>query len=137
MTQSGMDDQPTCGKGLAYNAALPAKLGDLTASVADILEHHMKALDLGDPSAAREHGAYRELVQQHRSTAGQLHATAERMASLRDLPMGKHDFQIMASPAAASVFERFVKLEQELVTYLQGRLDGDRTMLDAMRGAHS
>ena len=31
-----MDDQPTCGKGLAANSALPAKLEDLTAAMAQV-----------------------------------------------------------------------------------------------------
>jgi hypothetical protein len=31
-------DQPTCGQGLAENAVLPAKLGELIASVAANLE---------------------------------------------------------------------------------------------------
>ena len=41
-----MDEQQTCGKGLASNASLPDKLGALTGAVADILEAHMPALDL-------------------------------------------------------------------------------------------
>jgi hypothetical protein len=32
-----MDPQPTCGKGLAENAELLAKLGELTSAVGDIL----------------------------------------------------------------------------------------------------
>jgi hypothetical protein len=43
-----MDDQPTCGKGLAEHAVLPAKLGELIVSVAGVLEAHMPALDLTD-----------------------------------------------------------------------------------------
>ncbi len=38
-----MEDQQTCGKGLAEHAALPGKLADLTESVAGILEIHTEA----------------------------------------------------------------------------------------------
>ena len=65
-----MDEQQTCGKGLASNASLPDKLGALTGAVADILEAHMPALDLTDPAAAQEHAAYAQLVAEHRAAAG-------------------------------------------------------------------
>jgi len=44
-------EHETCGKGLAAHSSLPAKLGDLTDAVADVLEIHTTALDLG--AAAR------------------------------------------------------------------------------------
>ena len=67
-----MDDQPTCGKGLAEHAVLPAKLGALTAAMATVLEIHMKALDLKDENARREHEAYRRLAKEQHSIAAQL-----------------------------------------------------------------
>jgi hypothetical protein len=130
-----MDDQPTCGKGLAENAALPARLGDLTAAVAAILEHHMKALDVTDDRSIKEQEVYRQLAQRHRNTAAQLHETAKLMASFRDLPMGRHHFQVMAAPEASAVFDHFVTLEEELVAFLQQRVKQDRAMLAAMRSA--
>lgn len=130
-----MEDEPTCGKGLAEHSVLPAKLGELTAAVAEILEVHMTALDLSDENSRKEHDAYRELAKEHRETAVQLQATAERMAGYRDLPMGRHDMEVMASPKAREVFERFVKLEQEILELLQRRLERDRQMLGEMGGA--
>jgi len=41
-----MKNQQTCGPGLAEHSVLPAKVGELIASLAEILELHMKALDL-------------------------------------------------------------------------------------------
>jgi hypothetical protein len=38
-----MEDQRTCGKGLAEHSALPAKLGELTAAMAENLEIHMRS----------------------------------------------------------------------------------------------
>jgi hypothetical protein len=128
-----MENPTTCGQGLAENSVLPAKLGELTASVAEILEVHMKALDLTDESSRKEYDAYLGLVEEHRRTASALQATARRMAGYRDLPMGRHDPEAMSSPEALEAFEKFVKLEQELLALLQKRLEGDRKMLGEMR----
>jgi hypothetical protein len=69
------DDQPTCGKGIAANAVLPAKLAELTAATAEVLERHTKALDLTDPAAREEREAYVALVRAHRAIAGEPGAT--------------------------------------------------------------
>ena len=130
-----MDDQPTCGKGLAENAALPARFGEVSAAVAAILEHHMKALDLTDDRSIKEQEIYRQLAKRHRLNAAQLHETAELMANARDLPMGRHDVGVMSAPEAAEVFQRLVRIEEELMAYLQQRLERDHAMLGAMHGA--
>lgn len=130
-----MENQPTCGTGLAEHAALPGKLGELTAAVARILEIHTKALDLKDENSKKEQQVYLELAQEHRKAATQQEAIAKRMAGYRDLPMGRHDQKAMAAPSAQEAFEEFVQLEQDLETLLQRRLAQDRQMLNAMRGA--
>jgi hypothetical protein len=131
----GMETPQTCGRGLAEHSALPAKLAELTESVAVILDLHMKALDLTDENSRNELDAYRQLVNEHRDVAAQLHTTATEMAGYRDLPMGRHDPKAMAAPAVVDAFENFVKLEQELVTLLERRLGQDRQMLIQMRAA--
>lgn len=128
-----MTDEPTCGRGLAASAALPAKLADLSAAVAEILEGHMKALDLRHEHSRQEHALYDRLAGEHRDAAAALAGTAERMAGARDLPMGPHDMAAMADPAMGAAFERFVRLEEELLQLLQSRLDDDRAMLATMR----
>jgi hypothetical protein len=127
-----MDDHQTCGQGLAENAALPAKLGELTASVADILEAHTPALDLTDERSKREYEVYRLLVEDHRQASLQLEAIGKQMVGYRDLPMGRHDEKAMAASAVVESFQRFVELEQELLTLLQRRVEQDRQMLVAM-----
>jgi hypothetical protein len=127
-----METPPTCGQGLAENSVLPAKLGELTDSMAEILEIHVGALDLRDNDSRREHEAYRELAQEHRKTAAALRETARRMAGYRDLPMGAHDMGVMSSPRAVAAFENFVKLEEELAALLRRRLESDRAMLAEM-----
>jgi hypothetical protein len=130
-----MENQQTCGKGLAEHSAVPAKLGELTASVAENLEVHMKALDLKDESSKKEHDAYLELAKEHREIALRLQATARRMTGYRDLPMGRHDEKAMADPKVLEAFESFVKHEQELLELLRKRLEQDREMLTGMGGS--
>jgi hypothetical protein len=127
-----MTEQRTCGQGLAEHSALPAKLAEVTAAVADILASHTKALDLEDDNAREENRVYQKLVDQHRRTAAELRATAEEMAGYWDLPMGRHDPQAASSPEVVGAFASFVRIEQELLALLQARLEQDRTMLDEM-----
>jgi hypothetical protein len=128
-----MADQPTCGQGLAQRSALPAKLGELTASLADNLEVHTKALDLGDESAKQEHAVYLRLVQQHRAIAAQLEAVAEEMAGYHDLPMGKHDPEAMSSPRVVTTFKSYAEVERELLGLLQEQVEQDQHILAGMQ----
>jgi hypothetical protein len=125
------EDQ-TCGEGLAEHAALPAKLAELMAAVAETLELHMKALDRTDESSEKEHRVYVQLAQEHHRIAALLKATADEMAGYRDLPMGRHDPEAMAAPAVGEAFGRLVKVEEELVTLLQDRVTQDRKLLAEM-----
>ena len=127
-----MEKQPTCGQGLAEHALLPAKMGALTAAVAKNLELHMTTLDLSDEHAKQEYEAYEHLVNEHRQIASQLQLTAEQMAQYRDLPMGRHDHQAMATPAIIEAFAQFVKLEHELLALLQQRVGQDQQLLSEM-----
>jgi hypothetical protein len=128
-----MDEQPTCGKGLAEHSALPAKLGELIAAMAENLEVHQKTLDLTDENARKEHTAYVKLAQEYRSIATQLQATARQMAGYRDLPMGRHDERAMAAPKVLDAFSTFVRLEQELLALLQRAVERDQKMLVEIR----
>jgi hypothetical protein len=110
------DDQPTCGRGLAANAVLPAKLAEWTAARATVLERHTQALDRTDPAARAEYEAYAALVHTHRTIADELGRLAQQMAGYRDLPMARHDAAVLADPAGqAAAYQRFVAIEQELL----------------------
>lgn len=130
-----MENQPTCGQGLAEHSVLPSKLGELIASLAENLELHMKVLDLKDQDSRKEHYAYLELSRAHREIAGHLKATGKKMAGYGDLPMGGHDQKTMSNPKLLEAFEKFVALEQELLTLLQKKVARDRKMLVEMSGA--
>ena len=130
-----MAEQETCGRGLAQNSVLPSKLGELTASMAETLELHMKTLDLTDEAAVREHDVYTKLAEGHRSISAQLRAAGEQMAGSRDLPMGKHNQEMMASPEIVASFENFVKVEEELEALLARKMEQDRKILSQMHEA--
>jgi hypothetical protein len=134
-TESDMDTPQTCGRGLAEHSPLPLALAKLTDSVRVILEAHTTALDLSDAASKKELEVYRELANQHRDAAAQLHTIATEMAAHRDLPMGRHNLEAMAAPTVANAFETFVNLEQDVMTLLESRLARDRQMLTDMRAA--
>jgi hypothetical protein len=118
--------------GLAAHAPLPALLGRLTESVANVLEMHTTGLVVGDANAARERDVYLQLVGEHRQAARELRAIADHMASCRDLPLGAHDVDALSAPNAVQVFKSFVDIEHELVELLERRLEEDRQLLDSM-----
>lgn len=119
----------TCGKGLAEHSAIPAKLGELIAALADNLELHMPALVVSDPNSKLEHEAYAKLAAEHRAIAERLTAVAAHMAGYRNLPMGQHDMAVMQDPARNEAFGRYVKIERELIGMLQAALARDQELL--------
>jgi hypothetical protein len=129
-----MDEQQTCGRGVAEHSVLPARLAEVIEAMADNLRVHMAALELDDEPAREEHAVYLRLAEEQRQAAGRLRAIAGEMAAARDLPMGRHDAQTLTSPEVADAFRHFVKAKQELAATLQGMAEEDRRMLAAMDG---
>ena len=130
MHTSNTNDQPTCGKGLAANAVLPARLAELLTVQAEVLERHMQAIDLTDPNGQAELDAYRALARAHRANAAELAKLAEQMAGYRDLPMARHDMTVMTNPQGQmEAFRRFVAIEQEIVALLQAKLREEQNLL--------
>ncbi len=123
------DDRPTCGGGLAANAALPEQLARLLSERAEVLERHTKALDPSDPKAQPERDAYASLTGAHRDIAARLTDLARQMADCRDLPMPDHDMRVMADPdGQAAAFRRFVAAERELLELLQAKLQQEEPL---------
>jgi hypothetical protein len=128
-----VDEQPTCGRGLAKNSVLPRYLANVISGMAENLAEHMPALDLSDTAARLEHDAYERLVGQLRRIAAELYVTSSEMAGYRDLPMGQHDEAAMARPAVREAFEEYVKHKQQLLTLLEQSAERHESILDMMR----
>lgn len=128
-----MDDQPTCGQGIAANSALPAAVGDLLAAMAAVLANHQRALDLSDPDAQPEQQAYAGLVAELGAIAARLNTLAGQMNGYRTLPMGRHDEKKMAAPEATAAFTAFVRQERMLYGLLESRVHEHETMLQQRR----
>src|SRR5919204_158881 len=124
-----MARQPTCGQGLAENAALPAKLAQLADALADNLAVHQSALDLSDERSRREREVYADLHARYREIADRLAAVARRMAEQRELPMGAHDPKASADPRVRDAFLEFVERERELSELLRDDVAGAERML--------
>jgi hypothetical protein len=127
-----MDEQQTCGRGLAEHSVLPARLAEVIEAMADNLRVHMGALELDDEPAREEHAVYLRLAEEQRQAAGRLRAIAGEMAAARDLPMGRHDLQTLSSPEVADAFRHFVAAKRELAATLQRMAEEDQRMLAAM-----
>src|SRR4029078_8784102 len=125
-------DKQTCGKGLAENSALPAKLGELISAMAENLHVHQKALDLTDENSRVENEAYEKLVKDLRQIATQLSVTAREMAGYRDLPMGRHDQAAMTHPRVGDAFQKFVQHKRELLVLLEQTEERDGKLLEMM-----
>jgi len=126
-------EQQTCGKGLAENSVLPAKLGELISAMAENLEAHRKALDLTDQNSRAEDEAYEKLLKDLRQIAAQLSVTASEMIGYRDLPMGSHDQKAMAHPRVEDAFKKFMHSKQELLELLEKTEERDYQLLEMMR----
>lgn len=129
--EKAMDEQPTCGNGIAANAVLPRAMGRVAFALSGVLECHTKALDVKDPAGRMEYDAYRRLVDAFRALAPQLRTLGEQMAGYRDLPMARHDPSAMASPEAVAALKEFVSVEQQLLDVLQEQVQEYRQILDS------
>jgi hypothetical protein len=120
----------TCGRGLAGNAALPARLGNLAAAMAEVLEQHTRALDLADPDGRLELLAYASLARAYRDVANDLVGLAQQMAGYRDMPMAPHDLAVMTDPnGQAAAFQRVIAVERDLLELLRTKVEQDEAMV--------
>jgi hypothetical protein len=124
-----MNEPQTCGKGLAERSAFPARVGALTAAMAEVLDTHQQTLDFTDDNAREELTAYQQLANDYRRLTSQLHATADRMLGYRDLPMARHHAHAMVAPEIRETLANLVERERELAALLKTWIEEDQAML--------
>ena len=115
-----MDQQPTCGQGLADHAAFPARLADVLAAVAKNLELHLTALDPTDRRSRPEFDAYTALATEHRELESRLRALAVQMEGYRELPMATHNMAVMTGSNTRQAIEQLVEQEDGLASGSRG-----------------
>ena len=128
-----MEEEMTCGKGLAENSVFHSVFADFLSALADNLETHLKALDPNDENSRPEYEAYQELTKRHRELVLHLRSTGDLMANSRALPMATHDPAAMSSREALEAFESFVAREKDLLALLEKRVKQDAAMLASFR----
>ncbi len=128
-----MEEQPTCGRGLAQSAVVPAALAAVAAGLAENLEVHVRALDPGDAAAAQEQGVYERVAHRLHSAAADLQAAAAEMTSAVDLPMGAHDIAAITTTDVLDAFQGHVAAEDDLRRLLEARREENEQMLTAIR----
>jgi hypothetical protein len=128
-----VEEEPTCGRGLAQSAGVPAGLAAVATGLAENLEVHLRALDLGDSAGAQEQAVYERVARSLRRAAADLTAAAADMASAVDLPMGAHDMAAMTTPDVLNAFAGYVAAEDDLCRLLEERRDDNEQMLAAIR----
>jgi hypothetical protein len=128
-----VEEEPTCGRGLAHSAAVPGALAAVAAHLAQNLEVHTRVLDPGDAGAAQERGVYERVAHSLRNAAADLRAAAAEMDAAADLPMAAHDMTAMTPADVLDAFEGYVAAEDDLRRLLEARRADDEQMLAAIR----
>jgi len=132
-TENESPGPQTCGKGLAANSQLPAKLAEITAGLAEVLANHLTAIHQSEAAGNQEYDAYESLVGQFRDISAKLAKTADEMMGYRDLPMAEHDMSVMTSARSLEVFENFVRIKREVLEMMTEGVEQDEQMLEQMR----
>jgi len=127
-----VDEEPTCGIGVAQHAAIPANVGVMFEHLAETLELHRRMLVLEDANARNEDDVYRALAATWRQIAQLVEKAATHMAAQRELPMGAHD-ETAWGEEHLSAFDNFVKAQTKVLALLRVAAERDEKMLASMK----
>jgi uncharacterized protein YndB with AHSA1/START domain len=126
-----VSEAPTCGIGLAQQATISLKIGEMFEGLAETLELHRVMLKLEDPNARREGEVYREFATSWAEIARNVQRTAARMLEQRELPMGEHD-EAKWGERNTRAFEKYVRAQGQLLARLRITAVLDEAMLASM-----
>ncbi len=92
------------------------------ASVAEIIELHMKALDLQNKKARKEYRSYAQLAKEHRDISRSLQGIADELERFRKTARGKPNADALSDANILAAFEKFMKAEKKVIGLLQKRM---------------
>ena len=127
-----MSDAGTCGQGLAMHSALPERIAELIASLAETLEAHVPSIDGSDDAGRQEALAYTSLAKQYREIAYQLARAATEMRGYVDLPMANHHDDVLLRAETFQPFRNYVDVERALLELLRQELERDEQLVAAV-----
>lgn len=127
-----MEEQPTCGQGLAAHALVPQLIAALMNATSDNLIAHLPMLVAGDADTQHERSVYERLSGMHLEAAAMLDAIATEMKEQHDMRMGQHDVETMSHENMSKALESMARAEAQLVAQLEVQLADHRAMVDEM-----
>jgi hypothetical protein len=115
-------EQPTCGMMISGMSAIPAKLSEGAASVADMWEAHAALMGKDKDSQAEAKGL-RAMAKTHKQIAASLMKASEEMKKAASWPAAPHDMAKMsADPKLAETSKKVMEVHKEIVAMLQKML---------------
>jgi uncharacterized coiled-coil DUF342 family protein len=114
--------EPTCGQMISSMAAIPAKLSEGAATVADMWEAHAALMGKDKDSVAEAKGL-RALAKGHRQIAASLMKASEEMKKAASWAGAPHDMaKMMSDPKLAEASKKMVEIHKEIIAMFQKSL---------------
>jgi hypothetical protein len=118
-TDGSSTTHPTCGQMISSMAAIPAKLSEGAASVADMLDAHI-ALMGNDKASQAEVKGMRGIAKTHRQVSANLLKASEEMKKASNWPDAPHDMEKYGKdPKVAETSKRVIQVHKEIIAMLQ------------------
>ena len=111
--------EPTCGQMISSMAAIPAKLSEGAATVADMWEAHAALMGKDKDSVAEAKGL-REVAKTHKQIAALMIKASEEMKKAINWPVAPHDMAKMGSdPKLAAASKKVIEVHKEIIAMFQ------------------
>ena len=111
--------EPTCGQMISSMAAIPAKLSEGAATVADMWEAHAALMGKDKDSVAEAKGL-RAVAKTHKQIAARLLKASEEMKKAASWPAAPHDMAKMSSdPKLAETSKKVIEVHKEIIAMFQ------------------
>ena len=114
--------EPTCGQMISGMAAIPAKLSEGAATVADMWEAHAALMGKDEDSVAEAKGL-RAIAKTHKQIAASLMKASEEMKKASSWAGAPHDMaKMMSDPKLAEASKKMVEIHKEIIAMFQKSL---------------